>query len=191
MGLDTPEAAAKNLWDAWRDDDRPRALAAAESTAVDALFEDNWGPEVAEQGCVPVVPDSVYRCAFVQGSAARLVEVRSIAGRYRAIRVERIGDLATSAGPLAANRPGPVGGPTTTLRPRPVVRTRVTQPARASGSSDTAAGTSDGGTTTATTSRPSRSAKKRTSTTAPAKPTDTLAPAPVPVQARAPESTVG
>lgn len=190
MGLDTPEAAAKNLWDAWRDDDRPRALAAAESVAVNTLFQDNWGPEVAEQGCVPVIADSVYRCAFVQGSAARLVEVRAVAGRYRAIRVERIGDLATSAGPLAANRPGPVGGPTTTLRPRPPVRARVTQPVRANGSADTTAGPSDGGPSLAATSRPTRPAKKRTPTTVQSEPIDT-SPAPVPVQARAAESTVG
>jgi hypothetical protein len=178
LGLDTPEAAAKNLWDAWRDDDRERALMAADNDAVTALFQDNWGPEVAEQGCVAVVVESVYRCAFVQGAAARLVEVRSVNGRYRAVRVERIGDLATSAGPLVANRPGPVGGPTTTLRPRPVVRTRTSQPVQAAG--DSAAG---GATTT---SRPARtSRKKRTPTTAPA------APAPVPVQARVADSTVG
>jgi hypothetical protein len=180
LGLDTPEAAAKNLWDAWRDDDRERALMAADNAAVTTLFSDNWGPEVAEQGCVPVVPDSVYRCAFVQGAAARVVEVRSVGGRYRAIRVERIGDLATSAGPLVANRPGPVGGPTTTLKPRPVVRTRTSQPVR--NAESTVAGQS-------ATTKPARatSKKKRTPTTAPDASPD---PAPVPVQARAAESTV-
>ncbi len=178
-GLDTPEAAAKNLWDAWRDDDRERALLAADNVVVTALFQDNWGPEVAEQGCVPVVVDSVYRCAFVQGAAARLVEVRSVNGRYRAIRVERVGDLATSAGPLVANRPGPVGGPTTTVRPRPVIRTPRSQPARAA--------TDSSASRASTTSRPARtSRKKRTATTTPSSPA-----APVPVRAGAPESTVG
>jgi hypothetical protein len=182
LGLDTPEAAAKNLWDAWRDDDRDRALLAADNDAVTVLFQDNWGPEVAEQGCVPVVAESVYRCAFVQGAAARVVEVRAVSGRFRAVRVERIGELATSAGPLVANRPGPVGGPTTTLKPRPVIRTRTSQPVRAATDSATAGASP-------TTSRPvPTSRKKRTPSATPSVPD---APAPVPVQAQAPESTVG
>ena len=118
-GLDTPEAAAKNLWDAWRDDDRDRALVAADPAAVAALFLDPWGPEIDEQGCVVVVTDARYRCAFVQGSAARIIDVASVGGRYRVTRTERLGDFATSSGPLAANRPGPAGGPTVVPKARP------------------------------------------------------------------------
>ena len=118
-GLDTPEAAAKNLWDAWRDDDRDRALVAADPAAVATLFLDPWGPEIDEQGCVGVVTGARYRCAFVQGSAARIIDVASVGGRYRVTRTERIGDFARSSGPLAANRPGPAGGPTVVAKARP------------------------------------------------------------------------
>ena len=121
-GLETPEAAAKNLWDAWRDDDRNRALVAADLQAVSDLFLDPWGPEVDDQGCVAVVVASRYRCAFVQGNAARLIDVASVEGRFRVTRVERVGEFASASGPLAPNRPGPIGGPTT------VPRVRVTAP---------------------------------------------------------------
>lgn len=118
-GLDTPEAAAKNLWDAWRDDDRDRALVAADPAAVAALFLDPWGPEIDEQGCAVIVAEARYRCAFVQGNAARIIDVASVGGRYRVTRTERIGDFATSSGPLAPNRPGPAGGPTVAPKVRP------------------------------------------------------------------------
>ncbi len=121
-GLETPEAAAKNLWDAWRDDDRDRALLAADPQAVSDLFLDPWGPEVDDQGCLAVVAARRYRCAFVQGNAARLIDVVSVEGRFRVTRVERVGEFASASGPLAPNRPGPVGGPTI------VPKARVTAP---------------------------------------------------------------
>ena len=118
-GLETPGAAAKNLWDAWRDDDRERALVAADPEAVATLFKDPWGPEVDDQGCAVVIADSHYRCAFVQGTAARIIDVYAIEGRYRVTRTERIGEFAMSSGPLAQNRPGPAGGPTIVSNVRP------------------------------------------------------------------------
>jgi hypothetical protein len=120
-GLDTPEAAAKNLWDAWRDSDRERALLAAEPDAVTSLFSIGWGPEIAEQGCAALTENVEYRCAYVEGEAAWLLQVVAESGRYRVKRVSRIGPLPESAGATPDIRPGPTGGPTTApkVRPRP------------------------------------------------------------------------
>ncbi len=189
LGLDTPEAAAKNLWDSWRDDDRSRALIAADEQAVNTLFADSWGPEVDEQGCIAVVTDVRYRCAFVQGNAARIIEVNLLAGRYRVTAVQRIGELATSAGPQAGNRAGPVGGPTTvpvTRAPRP--KPRATSDASTAETAIAADSAPD--TVPPSTKRP------RTRSTVVADPATESgatppAPAPVPVQARAAESSVG
>ena len=189
LGLDTPEAAAKNLWDAWRDNDRTRALMAADETAVSSLFEDSWGPEVDEQGCVAVLADVRYRCAFVQGSAARIIEVNALAGRYRVTGVDRIGNLATSSGPQAGNRPGPIGGPTT------IAITRAPRPK----SPTTAAPTPDGAVsapdTSQATTAPANTRPRVRSTAAPIEPDPapqpTPASTPVPVQARAAASSVG
>ena len=106
-GLATPEAASKNLWDAWRDDDRPRALVAASSVAVDALFRETWGAEIHNQGCA-TLSTNTYRCAFVDESTARIVTV--VGGTtlgYRAIRVDPMpaAALATLV-PITAAPPG-------------------------------------------------------------------------------------
>ena len=53
-GLNTPQAASRNLWDAWRDDDRRRALLYADGVAVRALFERRWTPDLVDDGCVIV-----------------------------------------------------------------------------------------------------------------------------------------
>ena len=195
LGLDTPEAAAKNLWDSWRDDDRSRALIAADEQAVNMLFADSWGPEVDEQGCIAVVTDVRYRCAFVQGTAARIIEVNLLAGRYRVTGVQRIGELATSAGPQVGNRAGPVGGPTIvpiTQAPRPRPRNTSDVPG--------VSGVSSAETMVATEatedSAPPSSKRPRTRSAvapgpAPERPVASAAPTPVPVQARAAESSVG
>ncbi len=189
LGLDTPEAAAKNLWDSWRDSDRTRALIAADEQAVNTLFLDSWGPEVDEQGCIAVVADVRYRCAFVQGNAARIIEVNLLAGRYRVTGVQRIGELATSAGPLVGNRAGPVGGPTTvpiTRAPRP--RPRNTADVSSVPGTDPVSSAKD-------TAPPSSKRPRTRSTVAaspvPASPVPSVAPTPVPVQARVAESSVG
>lgn len=183
-GLDTPEAAAKNLWDAWRDDDRPRALLAATESAVNALFAEPWGPEVDDQGCTPVVMNSLYRCAFVQGNAARLLQVSVLGGRYRVESVERIGDLATSNGPLVASRPGPVGGPTTAPKVRPTTAGTPGTKKSSKGSSDTSAADSGGGSAAQDTSAAPATKQRAAATVEPA-PAD---PAPAPVDP-APEPT--
>ncbi len=188
LGLDTPEAAAKNLWDSWRDDDRSRALIAADEQAVNTLFADSWGPEVDEQGCVAVVTDVRYRCAFVQGNSARIIEVDLLAGRYRVTAVQRIGELATSAGPQVGNRAGPAGGPTTvpiTRAPRPKPRATVDSSAETVVAVDSAPDPA-----------PPSSKRPRTRATVvadpvPGSPAVPATPAPVPVQARAAESSVG
>ncbi len=195
LGLDTPEAAAKNLWDSWRDDDRTRALIAADEQAVSTLFADSWGPEVDEQGCIAVVTDVRYRCAFVQGDAARIIEVNLLAGRYRVTGVQRIGELATSAGPQVGNRAGPVGGPTTvpiTRAPRPKPRNTSDVSSAVSSVETTALPAAAEDTAPPSTKRP-----RTRSTVAPdpvpesPAPAPTPAPTPVPVQARAAESSVG
>lgn len=188
-GLDTPEAAAKNLWDSWRDDDRSRALIAADEQAVNTLFADSWGPEVDEQGCIAVVTDVQYRCAFVQGNAARIVEVNRLAGRYRVTGVQRIGELATSAGPQVGNRAGPVGGPTT------VPITRAPRPKPRNTSDVSSAETTVAAGAAQDTAPPANKRPKTHSTVAPKpvpkSPVASAAPTPVPVQARAAESSVG
>lgn len=93
-GLATPEAASKNLWDAWRDDDRPRALVAATPAAVDALFREPWGAEIRNQGCAALSANT-YRCAFVAESTARIVTV--VGGPragYRSTRVDEVSNAA-------------------------------------------------------------------------------------------------
>jgi hypothetical protein len=62
VGLRTPQAAARNLWDAWRDRDRPRALLYASVDAVDALFEATWIPQVRQAGCTPL--EKFWLCRF-------------------------------------------------------------------------------------------------------------------------------
>ena len=86
--LPTAEAASRNLWDAWRDDDRPRALLAASAEAAKSLFAQPWGPEVLDQGCVPVDATTV-RCGYALQTTAKLVTVVGTpANGYRATRVD-------------------------------------------------------------------------------------------------------
>jgi hypothetical protein len=93
-GLDTIEAANQNLWDAWRDDDRPRALAYATGAAVDALFLSKWGPEVRNQGCG--IASGIPRCVYTLRGGARVVIMGQNAAGFFAQRVETIGALPSS-----------------------------------------------------------------------------------------------
>ena len=61
-GLPTPQAAARNLWDAWRDADVPRALLYAAAPASETLMATPWGPEVRQAGCTAV--ESGWLCRF-------------------------------------------------------------------------------------------------------------------------------
>lgn len=78
QGLATPEAAARNLWDGWRDDDRPRSRLFATREAVEALFVRRWDPSMRDAGCTASVdgaPDRhlcIFR--FVDGRAELRVE---------------------------------------------------------------------------------------------------------------------
>ena len=94
-GLDTVEAASQNLWDAWRDDDRPRALLYATPAAVDALFLTRWGPELRNQGCGTA--NGVARCVYTLRRSARVVVMgQTSAGFFFAQRVETVGELPAS-----------------------------------------------------------------------------------------------
>ena len=61
-GLPTPQAAARNLWDAWRDADGPRALLYATASATDVLMATAWGPEVHQSGCTAI--EAGWLCRF-------------------------------------------------------------------------------------------------------------------------------
>ena len=71
-GLNSPQVASRNLLDAWRDDDRPRALLYADSQAVQVLFERKWAPGIVDNGCRilglgdPSVPGSLdeFECTY-------------------------------------------------------------------------------------------------------------------------------
>lgn len=94
-GLDTIEAASQNLWDAWRDDDRPRALVYATPEAVDALFVTRWGPELRNQGCGTA--NGVARCVYTLRRSARVVVMgQTSAGFFFAQLVETVGELPAS-----------------------------------------------------------------------------------------------
>jgi hypothetical protein len=98
-GLDTPDAASQNLWDAWRDNDRARALLFASSDAVDALFATRWQPDASNVGCGASV--GTIRCVYTFTEKTQLVarlviiEGTDVTG-YRATRVERAGELPTA-----------------------------------------------------------------------------------------------
>jgi hypothetical protein len=93
-GLETAEAASQNLWDAWRDDDRTRALSYASVKAVDTLFLTKWGPEVRNQGCG--IADEIPRCVYTLRGGARVVVMGFAPSGYFAERVETVGALPTS-----------------------------------------------------------------------------------------------
>ena len=95
LGLSTVEAANQNLWDAWRDDDRTRALLYANPSAVDTLFATKWGPEVRNQGCGSA--SGVLRCVYTVQKGARVVVIEpTITGTFRVTRVQLVGELPTS-----------------------------------------------------------------------------------------------
>lgn len=96
LGLTTPEAASQNLWDAWRDNDRERALLYASKTAVDSLFATRWQPDAQNEGCGTV--STIRRCVFLFTEKSKLVaRLVIITGSdmdgYRATRVDSVGDL--------------------------------------------------------------------------------------------------
>ncbi len=99
VGLRTPQSAARNLWDAWRDQDRPRALLYASVEAVDKLFDWTWVPQVRQAGCTPL--EKNWLCRFEGPKQRWDATIRGDADagyRVTAVRVaEPAGDLLTPA----------------------------------------------------------------------------------------------
>jgi hypothetical protein len=126
-GLPTPQAAARNLWDAWRDEDRPRALLYAKRQAVTTLFGSRWTPQVREAGCT--VTEAGWLCRF-EGEKLRwdLFVEGSQGDGYRVRRIavgDPVGDLIPpDTLPTAASLPTPGitrrdGSPAPTYGPPP------------------------------------------------------------------------
>jgi hypothetical protein len=94
-GLATPTAATRNLWDAWREADRPRALMFASARAVDQLFQVSWTPQFAMGGCDAI--EAGWACSF-EGPTSRWSLV--VEGDERlGYRVTGIGVVKVQRGP--------------------------------------------------------------------------------------------
>lgn len=136
-GLATPQAAARNLWDAWRDLDQPRALLYASPKVVSLVFATAWSPQIRQAGCTQI--ESGWLCRF-EGRKTRWdfdIEGDEVQG-YRirtASTGEAVGDLVFSGTlPSASSLPSPVqtradGTPLGPLGPSiPTVTTLTTEP---------------------------------------------------------------
>jgi hypothetical protein len=75
LGLKTPQAASRNLFDAWKENDRARALRFASGAAVDVVFRQAWGAEVQDDGCSATSNPTSFHCAFVGDEVALVVVV--------------------------------------------------------------------------------------------------------------------
>ncbi len=94
--LATPDAASRNLWDAWRDYDRPRALQYASVAAVNVLFRDRWRPESVNLGCEQT--SAGWRCVYAVGNTGRLLTViGDDKTGFRVKSVRLLGDVASAA----------------------------------------------------------------------------------------------
>jgi hypothetical protein len=80
LGLKTPQAASRNLFDAWRENDRARARRFAASAAVDVIFRQPWGAEVQDDGCSETSKPQTFHCAFVGDVWAWIVVVDQRSG---------------------------------------------------------------------------------------------------------------
>ena len=149
-GLSTPEAAARNLWDAWRDADGPRALLYAVPGAVDTMFASPWSPEIRRSGCTVV--EAGHLCRFegpelrwdllISGDTSTGFRVESVTtGEPVGVDLDQLGPAQSVPG-----APGAAGTPTDTSVPG------------AGGPGDTAPPSS---------SVPRRKAKRTTTTTSP------------------------
>lgn len=94
--LATPDAASRNLWDAWRDNDRPRALQYASIAAVNVLFRDRWRPESINLGCEQT--SGGWRCVYAVGNTGRLLTlIGDDKSGFRVKGVRLLGDVASAA----------------------------------------------------------------------------------------------
>jgi hypothetical protein len=75
LGLKTPQSASRNLFDAWKENDRARALRFASTAAVDAVFRTPWGAEVQDDGCSETSNPTSFHCAFVGDEIAWIIVV--------------------------------------------------------------------------------------------------------------------
>ena len=80
LGLKTPQAASRNLFDAWKENDRSRARRFADWGAVDVIFRQPWGAEIQNNGCSKTSDPQAYQCAFVGDVSAWIVVVTQRAG---------------------------------------------------------------------------------------------------------------
>ncbi len=75
LGLKTPQAASRNLFDAWKENDRARARRFAAPAAVEVIFRQPWGAEVQDDGCSETSKPTSFHCAFVGDDTAWIVVV--------------------------------------------------------------------------------------------------------------------
>jgi hypothetical protein len=154
-GLATPQSAARNLWDAWRDGDGPRGGLYASPQAVKTLFKTAWTPQVRLAGCT--VTARGWLCRF-EGPKLRwdLTIDGSETEGYRVTHLAvgaPVGDLLPpNTLPTASSLPVPTatrldGSPVATFGPAvPSTVPGSTVDAGAAGATDTTA--VDGATTT-------------------------------------------
>jgi hypothetical protein len=132
LGLKTPQAASRNLFDAWKENDRARALRFAFAEAVDVVFRFPWGAEVQDDGCSETSNPTSFHCAFVGDEVALIVVVDQRIGptgrEFVPIRTIRTGAKNNPGLPYAPPTPDAVdpaatsgatdsSGPTTTIDP--------------------------------------------------------------------------
>ena len=80
LGLKTPQAASRNLFDAWKENDRARAKRFAASSAVEVIFRQPWGAEIQDNGCSETGDPQAFHCAFVGDLKAWIVVVNQRTG---------------------------------------------------------------------------------------------------------------
>jgi hypothetical protein len=80
LGLKTPQAASRNLFDAWKENDRARAKRFASPSAVEVIFRQPWGAEVQDDGCSETADPQAFHCAFVGDLRAWIVVVNQRTG---------------------------------------------------------------------------------------------------------------
>ncbi len=103
MGLETPVAASRNLFDSWRENDRVRALEYASLPAVETLFAEKWGAEVNDTGCNATPDPTVFRCTYVKDRKGWVATIAGNAARGFRVRVVIVvARTAGSAGPITS-----------------------------------------------------------------------------------------
>jgi hypothetical protein len=108
-GLDTPQAASRNLYDAWRENDRIRALDFASLAAVDTLFSQTWGAEIGDDGCIATPSPEEFRCIYVRERKAWVAVI--VGNRERGFRTREVISVTRSASSVTGN----LGAPTSTI----------------------------------------------------------------------------